>query len=123
MITEQPDGIIITISQGMLKERKGGYRGWLKEFMQAMDNENWTYWMRQGAKPKHPILYVYLCIGGKVRFRSTFVSTEGPCEMAFESGKKMFAKAWIIMCGPVVKAPSDFPMKGFRGFRYTEKLF
>jgi hypothetical protein len=107
-LVEPPDGIIITISAGMLKEK--GYRNWLRNFMNAMGNEGWTYWMRQGAKPKHEILYVYLCIGNRVRYRANFVGTEGPCE-------------WIILCGPVVKAPADYPMKGFRGFRYTQKIF
>ncbi len=105
----------------MLKEK--GLRNWLRGFLEAMSKDDWTYWMRQGAKPKYPILWVYLCIGNKVKYRANFVMTEGPREMTFSNGDKMFAKVWIVMCGPVVKAPGDFPMKGFRGFRYTEKLF
>lgn len=118
-LSEPPDGIIITISQGILKEK--GYKNWLRNFLEAMGKEDWTYWMRQGAKPKHDILYVYLCIGGRVRYRANFVCTEGPKEMTFGDGKKMFAKVWIVMCGPVVKG--NYPMKGFRGFRYTKTLF
>lgn len=37
---EQPDGIIITISEAMLKEK--GYRNWRKNFMQAMDQRLWA---------------------------------------------------------------------------------
>lgn len=114
-LLEPPEAIIITISQQMLKEK--GYKNWLTNFMKAMNREDWTYWMRQGNKPKHEVLYVYLCIGGKVRFRANFVGTEGPSEMTFDGGKKLFAKAWILMCGPVVRAPYHVPMKGFQGFR------
>jgi hypothetical protein len=121
MTTERPDGIIITISQEMLHEK--GYRNWLRNFLNAMNQEDWTYWMRQGSKPKHDILYVYLCIGGKIRFRANFVMTEGPCRKEFAEGGSMFAKAWIILAGPVVRPPHPVLMKGFRGFRYTPKLF
>lgn len=118
---DRPDGIIITISQGMLREK--GYKNWLRNFLDAMSKEDWTYWMRQGSKPKYDFLYVYLNIGGKIRYRANFVSTEGPGEKTFSDGKRMYGKAWIVMCGPVMKAPALHPMKGFRGFRYTETIF
>lgn len=123
-LAEPPDGIIITISQGMLKEK--GLRNCLRNFLDAMGKEDWTYWMRQGAKPKLAdyLLYVYLCIGGRVRYRAYFVEAVGPKEMTFADGNSpMYAKVWIVMTGPVVRAPYDIPMKGFRGFRYTKTLF
>ena len=120
-LLEPPDGIIITISQAMLKEK--GYRNWLRNYLEAMGKEDWTYWMRQGVQPKHEILYVYLCIGGKIRYRSNFVMSWGPRLVTFKGGKQMFAKAWIVMCGPVVKPVEPIYRKGFRGFRYTQKLF
>lgn len=121
MITERSDGIIITISQALIKERS--YRNWLKNYLDAMSNENWTYWMRLGAKPKFEVLYVYLVIGNKVRFRSKLVCYANDSTQTFPSGVIITARAWCIMCGPVVKPPYEIPMKGFRGFRYTEKLF
>lgn len=117
----QPDGIIITISQGMIKEK--GYKNWLANFLYAMSQDDITYWMRQGAKPTKDILYVYLCIGGRVRFRANYVMAEGPCWKHFNEGIDMYAKAWIVMAGPLERPSSPIPMKGFRGFRYTEKLF
>ncbi len=119
-LLEPPDGIIITISQGMLKEK--GLRNWLRNFFKAMETERWTYWMRQGAKPKRDILYVYLCIGGKIRYRANFIGTESGF-MTFNDGERMYAKVWILFCGPVKRPDYDIPMKGFRGFRYTEMLF
>lgn len=119
-IQEPPDGIIITISQQMLKEK--GAKNWLTNFFNAMSKEDWMYYIRVGSKPKQDILYVYFNIGGKVRYRCNFVQTTHG-DMTFSDGKEMSAKVWIITCGPLVKARPPVPMKGFRGFRYTTKLF
>ncbi len=127
---QQPDGIIITISAGMLKEK--GYKNWLQNFLFAMTHyeKEWTYWMRLGSPVKRDIVYVYLCIGGKVRFRAFFGGNMGGGEMTFGNwaggpGKTLTARAWITLAGPLERPPrgQTFPMKGFRGFRYTEKLF
>jgi hypothetical protein len=119
----QPDGIIITISKSLIKQR--GYRVWLQDFMAAMEgvDQGSTYWLRLGNVPTKDVLYVYLCIGNRIRFRATFVSSSGPRFIEFDDGRKMAGNAWVCMCGPVVKAPGMFPRKGFQGFRYCEKLF
>lgn len=127
---QPPDGIVITISQKMIKEK--GYRNWLRKFLQAMalHEEGLTYWMRQGAKPTKDkdLKYVYLCIGGKIRFRAYYGGSEGPSEKTFGTwgggeGATIFARAWVILSGPVERPPVPIPMKGFQGFRYTEKLW
>jgi hypothetical protein len=115
-----PDGIIITISQQMLKEK--GYRNWLRNFRLAMAEDR-LYFMRLGSVPKHEVLYVYLCIGGKLRFRCQFVAYQGPSTVEFDDGRIMTARAWVIMTGPAKYPPYTTHWKGFRGFRYTEKLF
>jgi hypothetical protein len=121
-MNERPDGIIITISLAMLKEK--GYKNWLTNFLDAMKDEHCTYWMRQGAQPKHQILYVYLCIGGKIRYRANFVMSEGPGEKIFTDGSDpLYGRAWIVLAGPVVRPGQPILRKGFQGFRYTEKLF
>ena len=106
----------------MLKEK--GYKNWLKNFLDAMNQDGWVYYMRQGARPKIDVLYVYLCIGGKIRFRTQFAGTTRG-DMTFSDGKQMFAKVWVMLVGPLVRPRrGDEPtMKGFRGFRYTHKLF
>jgi hypothetical protein len=123
---EQAEGIIITISEKMIKEK--GYKNWLRNFLNAMarHDKDCFYWMRQGSCPRRSdLLYVYLCIGGKVRFRAFFAGSQGEGEMTFSDGSKLFGSAWVILGGPVERPPrgQEFPMKGFRGFRYTEKLF
>lgn len=128
---QQPDGIIITISEQMIKEK--GYRNWLRNFLDAMGrfdgDQPWTYWMKQGAKPTKDFLYVYLSVKGKIRFRCTYVQSYGSGEMKFGDGATMFARAWVVMAGPLIRP--EHPVytmevvgqKGFRGFRYCQKLF
>ncbi len=120
-MTEPPEAIMITISQAMLKEK--GLASWTRNFLQCIDQEGCAYFMRLGSQPKHQVLYVYLCIGGKVRYRANFVETHPEGAFTFNDGKVLHGKAWVVLAGPVVKAPAVFPRKGFRGFRYTNKIF
>lgn len=117
------EGIAITISAGMLKEK--GYRNWLRNFHGCMCNEGCVYYMRLGAKPRHDnkLLYVYLVIGNKVRYRAYYAGAQDASEVTFDDGKTMYARAWIRMAGPVEKPAVPMEMKGFRGFRYTQRLF
>lgn len=122
MITEKPDAIILTVGAKELVEK--GYKNWLRNFLEAMSDEECTYWYKMGNQPKFDdLMYVYICIGGRIRWRGNFVASSGPKEMEFSDGRRMFGKAWVIMCGPVVRAPYRIDRKGFQGFRYTNKLF
>lgn len=118
---DRPDGIIITIGSAWLKER--GVRNWYKDFMQAMTCEDGTYWIRQGTKPQYEVMYVYLCIGGLIRYRCNVVGYYGEETVEFSDGSTMSAKAWVVVTSPMVKAPHRIEWKGFQGFRYTHKLF
>lgn len=119
---EKPEGIILTIGAGYLKER--GVKAWLADFMLAMNNPDaMTYWMRLPVMPKQKPLYIYLVLGNIIRYRFTFVDYEKGGWMTFSDGRKLCAKAWMIGAGPVVKAPYGITRKGFRGFRYTEFIF
>jgi hypothetical protein len=118
---EPPEGIIVTISGQLLKER--GYKNWLKDFLNAMGNPDMVYYLRQGNQPKREVLYVYLCIGGQIRFRANYVMSHGPGAMKFNNGSVLVGHAWVILAGPVVRPSERIPMKGFQGFRYTHKLF
>lgn len=127
-MTEHPEGIIITVGQKMYGHL--GYRNWLRNFLGAMKesetNDDWFYWFRQGNQPKadRELQYVYLCIGGKIRYRVFFAGSRGPCLMKFvQHSREMFGKAWILVAGPVERAPYPITMKGFQGFRYTHKIF
>lgn len=126
-LAEPPEGIIVTIGAKMIGAH--GYRHWLKNFLAAMErsesDDDYCYWLRQGNQPTYPDLqYVYLCIGGKIRYRAFYAGSMGTREMQFDNKPHpIFGKAWIMISGPIVRAPYKIERKGFQGFRYTEKLF
>lgn len=135
-LQQPPEGIIITVGAKMWGHH--GYRVWLRNFLQCMTlsasdidkPEDFFYHFRQGNQPKaqDSLQYVYLCIGGKIRWRVFFAGSKGPEELVLVTTdgkgiKEIHGKAWIIVAGPAERAPYPIPRKGFQGFRYTEKLF
>lgn len=140
MIEEKPDGIIITLSRNMFEQK--GYGHWYRNFMSAMEkcdgDHPFTYWFRTSARPKHEVMYLYLCIAGKIRFRCNLVETQGAGDIEFPSGNEdgdlwqkgapgnvhLYGRAWLVCCGPVEIARRPMiERQGFQGFRYTQKLF
>ena len=126
-LEQPPEAIIVTIGEKMWKAH--GYRHWLRNFLAAMKrsetDDDWYYWVRQGNQPTfQDIQYVYLCIGGKIRYRAFYAGSMGTGEKLFEGREHpIFGKAWILVAGPVMRAPFKIEMKGFMGFRYSSKLF
>ena len=49
----QPDAVVITLSREMMMER--GYKNWLREFLETMAKDDWTYWFRTSGRPKHEV--------------------------------------------------------------------
>lgn len=121
--SEPPDALIITVSKGMYGEK--GYRNWLRNFLEAMNDDRCIYWFRAGAQPKQDVLHVYLCIGNKIRFKVKYAGSEGDKEQMFDDGRIMHGKAWIAVCGPVDRCQMQLqPQRsGFQGFRYTQELW
>lgn len=122
---EQPDGIVITISRAQIAEH--GYRHWLRNFLEAMEPRHEVdefYCMRVSNQPKAKDLqYVYLCIGGKIRWRAYYGGSSGPRTIKFTDDREMSGRAWIYIGGPVTRAPHVIKRQGTQGFRYTKKLF
>lgn len=116
---ERPDGIIISISAKYLKER--GVRKWFEDFQQGTTLENYSYWLRLSQMPKFTdLLYVYLCIGNRIRYRTNLVGFEPGGQFKCDDGRVINAKVWCIVTGPLVKG--NVSRKGFQGFRYTETI-
>lgn len=117
---ERPDGIIISISAKYLKER--GVRNWYKDFLKGMSGENYSYWFRLAQMPKFTdMLYVYLCIGNRIRYRANLVGFYPGGEFKCDDGRIITAKFWCVVTGPLARG--NVRRKGFQGFRYTEELF
>lgn len=122
-MNEFPDGIIITISMKSIEE-KGGYRNFLKEFLDCMEDDHYSsaYWIKAGNKPRHDVLDVYIVIGGRIRWKCTFVESHKAGYIELDRGR-MYGRGWIVCTGPVERPPQPIYKKGFQGFRYTQTLF
>lgn len=127
MKPQAPEGIILTVSSGMIGDN--GYRHWLRNFLHTMERNaagaDWYYWMRSSGQVKQDkhILYVYLCIGGKIRYRCIYAGCQPGSTITFSDKRTITAKAWILLAGPVERAPYVIKKQGFQGFRYSPKLF
>jgi hypothetical protein len=80
---------------------------------------------RQKFAPKHEILYVYIIIENKLVYRCNYIGHIKTWEdYPLATGGTFLADyPHILFSGPIVKAPGDIPLKGFRGFRYCTELF
>jgi hypothetical protein len=105
---EPPVGIAITwVEANLIQWYKSLER--FERYLQhefSKDDCQWPQIMKN--KPKHEVAYVYIIIGGVVKYRVNYVG--------YEDGK-------IIMTGPLLIAPAVLEKKGFQGFRYTSFLF
>ena len=105
-----------------LKSMTKSPREFVREFMSINDGETCWY-AKVNAVPKQEVLYCYIIIDNRVRYRANIVGFEQGCEMTFDDGRTATAKKWMILGAPVVKAPHKIEMTGFQGFRYTRLLW
>jgi hypothetical protein len=124
----QPDGIVITWSQDMIN-LKGGLRSFVKHFQQTMASEDTVWLQKCKNQPKHDVLYVYIIVAGRVRYRCFYGGYQVGVTTINEGTKNSFSGfqriSWprVVLAGPLKKAPHKIYLKGFQGFRYCTKLF
>ena len=119
-----PEGIIVTLPKRFFEEQD--HATYLKE-LEKVNNDEHVWYRVMKNLPKQDFLYVYTIIANKVHHRTMFAGLARNKTMKFprpNGGIRTFENAnAVIMAGPVVMAPYEIPMKGFQGFRYTEKIF
>jgi hypothetical protein len=129
-LIEKPDAIILTMPVKFFRDYPGGMERF-RRTLAMVDAGQFVWNQTISSIPKHEVLWCYLCIDGRIQYRLNISH--------YEKGAKEFndptptgervvrrfsdSKKWGILCGPVQKAPKDLPMKGFRGFRYTNIIF
>lgn len=121
-----PEGIAVTFGKDMIAD-KGGLRLFLKWFNSTMENE-WGIWYHKMKNiPKQDVIYVYVIICNRVYCRAAYGGRFKMGESAYMTphAKKPVKMDFsgVALGGPIVKAPRKIIKPGFRGFRYTTKLF
>lgn len=100
-----------------------GFKECIRQLEAVRTNPDDNIWNHSiGTKPTREVLYAYITILGKIRYRANIAAWEPGGEKQFNDGRKRTAKHWLIL-SDLMKAPKEIECKGFQGFRYTDKLF
>lgn len=86
-------------------------------------NKGGSFQWALSARPKIEVLYLYLVVGGVLRYRANIVGFAGAGGRRILNGGEYTAREWVIVTGPVVKPPQPIEIKGFQGFRYSRELW
>jgi hypothetical protein len=120
------EGIAVTMGKEMIME-KGGLLKFVRWFESTFDHEE-GYWMHKCKnKPKNEdLLYVYVIICNRVHYRCLYGGYHAPgaTGQLLPGGPDVPVEwPYLVLAGPLVKAPHKIIRPGFQGFRYTTKLF
>lgn len=123
-----PEGIMLTLPVQFFQDRGTDVKTFTEMFERFMRRDDALWNFRLTNLPTRDIAWVYLVWDKQVQFRLNFVQYERNTSKYFNDspdGKiRSFPSAnWVIMCGPAIRPPYEWPQKGFQGFRYTTKLF
>ena len=117
-----PEGIAITFGQEMI-ELNNGLKNLLRWFQIVIADED-DYWMHRCKNgPKFDVQHVYIITAGRLYGRVPYAGFIRDNPKAMYGNDEYTGWTGIIMPGPFEKCPFDRELKGFRGFRYTTKLF
>lgn len=123
-----PEGIALTLPVAFFDDRDTDIPRFIKMFERFMSKDNSIWNFRLTNLPTQEIAWVYLIFDRKIQFRVNFVMYERGVSKEFYDAPdhkvRQFPNAnWVILSGPSVRPPHEWPQKGFQGFRYTTKLF
>ena len=124
--SDLPDAVAITLPERWFLEFADGEAAFWRAMAEVDKGEDYMWHQTIAAVPKCEVQYVYLVFKGKVQVRMTVVDYLRDTSMAFQRNgfvAEFPNKNWVRLTGPVVKAPADFFMRGFQGFRYTSLIF
>ncbi len=124
----KPEGIMLTLPVQFFDDRGWTEQTFIKMFERYMAKENSLWNFRLTNLPLHEVAWVYLVFGKKVQFRTNLVMYERNVSKKFNDSPngqvRYFQNSnWVILSGPAIRPPHEWPQKGFQGFRYTTKLF
>lgn len=123
-----PLGVIITMPEQFFKSRNMDYEVFNRFFDRELSKDDgvWNYAMKN--LPVLPVIYVYMVYDRKIQNRTNLVElqrgvTKEYCD-ATDGVIRIFPQEnWLVLSGPVTWAPQEYPMQGFQGLRYTQKIF
>lgn len=125
--TAPPVAILINIPTIFLDEQYEGGEAMYRRVMERPLADDGVLWHNFISNiPVYEVLWCYIAFKGFVHYRCNIVCYEKNVSHSFTtpSGEVVTTRPrnWVILGGPLVKAPRQIPQKGFRfGFRYIEE--
>ena len=98
-----------------------GYKECIRQ-IEALEHDDEIIWLHSmGNKPVNDadILYCYVNILSKIRYRFKVIGFDPGSEIKFDDGRKRTAKHWLLMHSP--EKIMNIKMGGFQGFRYWKE--
>lgn len=115
--------ILITIGKKTIDAQIDGYRSLVKAFEKSTGDGGF-FWWRCSNLPRTPaqeIEYVYIVLGGRIRWRARVLDYHGPGWIAFDDGRDIFSKGWMQLFDFERLARSEqTKRKGFQGYCYLD---
>lgn len=119
----EPTGIIRTLPAFYADPSSAAGRKHHQSLERLERDESAYLYIGLAQQPKHEVLHLYLCIGGKINLRLNLAGYEdGDARQTFD-GHTMKPAVWAICTGPVSRPAEPILRRGFQGHRYTEALW
>jgi len=120
-MNERPEAIIITFPVVFFQEY--GVRRFARDFQGLTTNDDMIWYAKISTVPKIEVPHCYIIAGNRVRWRLNVVGFEPGHAKDFGSGRQVYARNWMLLAGPVSKAPYRIERRGHQGFRYVAEGF
>ena len=120
-LSGQPTGIIKCLPPAWV-QKSGGLQ-YVKSIRKTIDSGEHQWFMSFPTKPRREVLHLYVLFDGHVQFRVNIAVWRGGNGLMNMYGGQFLAKWWAVCTGPMTFPPKPVPMRGFRGYRYTEELW
>lgn len=124
--TDAPAAIAVTLPEAWFDDFEDGEDAFWRAMKHTDESDDYIWNQTISSIPKHEVQYVYIVFKGKVQVRLSVIDFLRNHSMSYQRSGFIADfpnKNWVRLTGPVVKAPSDFLMRGFQGFRYTSFIF
>lgn len=119
----KPAGIIRTLPASYAENKFAGYRALVRSIRHLETGAEDAVLIALPQLPIYEVLYIYLLIGGRVRFRLNIAEyTAGFKAECFDQTIRQ-PKYWAVCTLPVSRPSQPVRMRGFQGFRYTAELW
>lgn len=116
-MNEIPEAIMIHVPNSFFMERSE--RAFRNYYEHMHLHKSGCFYHFISTVPVHEVTTCYVCFHGKIQYKAVVVE--------YLRNTKPFPdfeqRNWLVLTGPVEKPPHEIPMRGFRGFRYTQHLW